>query len=301
MSMPDTVTFYMEPELCESARAGKHNFIGKVAQVVQAAGMGVDYAPFGPRGAPSGKGRTLSHIKAPPDADGLCFRRAYHYPFWQIEQTSERAAWDVAQRLFDPDPSEAEEAARFYAFWQKRLFGKAPQSARRDGFIYVPLQGKLSAHRPFQICSPLDMVRACLTHTDKPVVATVHPNEVYSAPEIAALEAMAKADPRLTVQRGGMDDLLPYCDYVVTQNSSVAFNGYFFGKSALLFRKADFHHIATLAEADDLTEGFAAVQTAAPDYAAYIHWFWQRNCINAGRPEAEETIAARLRRFGWMS
>lgn len=299
--MPETVTFYMEPALCESARAGKHNFIGKIAQVVQAAGLAVDYAPFGLRGAPSGKGRTLSHIKTPPDADGLCFRRAYHYPFWQIEQTSERWAWDVAQRPFDPDSSHAKEAARFYGFWQKRLFGDAPQSARRDGFVYVPLQGKLSEHRPFQICSPLDMVRVCLTHTDKPVVATLHPSETYSPAEIAALEAVAKANPRLTVQTGGMDDLLLRCDYVVTQNSSVAFNGYFFGKPALLFRKADFHHIATLADADDLAAGFTAVKSVAPDFAAYVHWFWQRNCINAGRPEVEEQITARLRRFGWLS
>ena len=300
MSTPETVTFYMEPELCESARAGKHNFIGKVAGVMQAAGMAVEYAPFGLRGAPSGRGKTLSHIKAPPDADGLCFRRAYHYPFWQIEQTSERWAWDVAQRPFDPDPNDAQEAARFYGFWQKRLFGDAPHVTKQDGFIYVPLQGKLSEHRPFQICSPLEMVAACLTHTDKAVVATLHPNEVYSNSEISALEAMAKANLRLTVQTGGMNDLLPRCDYIVTQNSSVAFNGYFFGKSALLFRKADFHHIAILADADDLPQGFANVQTNAPDYAAYIHWFWQRNCINAGRPEAEEKIAARLRRFGWL-
>jgi hypothetical protein len=85
----------------------------------------------------------------------------------------------------------------------------------------------------------------------------------------------------------------------VTQNSSVAFNGYFFGKLSLLFRKTDFHHIATQANLENLAEGFAAVQEIEPDYAAYIHWFWQKNSINAGRPEAEEMIARRLKRFGW--
>lgn len=299
MTRADTVTFYMEPELCQSAQAGQHNFIGKLAGVMMRAGLQVRYTPFGSDGVSSGQGWTMSHIKMPPDALGLCFRRAYHYPFWQIEQSAERWAWDVAQAEFVPDPAEAGEAARFYGFWQNRLFGEAPQQTVRDGFIYAPLQGKLLDHRPFQLCSPLEMVTHCLEQTSAPVIATLHPGERYDRAELAALKKLEKAHKRLTVQTGGMEALLARCDYVVTQNSSVAFNGYFFGKPALLFRKADFHHIAVQANADDLAAGFAAVAQAAPAYAAYVHWFWQINSINAGRPEAEEKIAGRLRRFGW--
>lgn len=291
-----TVTFYMEPELCKSAQAGKHNFIGKVAGVMNRAGLDVRYETFGAR---ADKGLLMSHIKQPPDKDGLCFRRAYHYPFWQIEQSAERWSWDVAQSAFEPDPSDKNEAARFYGFWQNRLFGDAPQTARRGGYIYVPLQGKISAHRPFQICSPLEMVEHCLTHTDRPVIATLHPNERYEKSEITALRKLEQAYDRLTVQTGGMEALLLGCEYIVTQNSSVAFNGYFFGKPSLLFRKADFHHIAVQANLDDPASGFTQVAQITPDYAAYIHWFWQKNSINAGRPEAEEKISARLKRFGW--
>ena len=299
MKSPETVTFYMEPELRQSAQSGKHNFIGKLADVMTRAGMDVQYAPFGPRGALEGPGWSMSHIKTPPNARGLCFRRAYHYPFWQIEQSAERWAWDVAQAPFVPDPYEATEASRFYSFWQNRLFGDAPQQATCDGVVYVPLQGKLLDHRPFQICSPIEMVAHCLTHTSGKVIAALHPGERYDMAELAALAALEGAHKRLTVQTGGMADLLAHCDYVVTQNSSVAFNGYFFGKPALLFRKADFHHIAIQADLADLAAGFDAVQRAAPDYAAYIHWFWQKNSINAGRPEADEMIAQRLKRFGW--
>ncbi|MEH6646169.1 hypothetical protein [Sulfitobacter sp.] len=299
MSNPETVTFYMEPELCQSAQAGKHNFIGKLADVMTRAGMDVQYALFGPRGAPEVQGWSMSHIKTPPDARGLCFRRAYHYPFWQIEKSAERWAWDVAQAPFIPDPAEATEAARFYSFWKIRLFGDAPQQGTRDGMVYVPLQGKLLDHRPFQICSPIEMVEHCLSHTSGTVIATLHPGERYGKAEVAALTALERAHKRLTVQAGGMADLLVHCDYVVTQNSSVAFNGYFFGKPALLFRKGDFHHIAVQAELDDLAAGFEAVRRSTPNYSAYIHWYWQKNSINAGRPEAEEKIAQRLRRFGW--
>jgi hypothetical protein len=293
----ETVTFYMEPELCDSAQVGKHNFIGKVADVLMRAGMGVRYLPFG--SAVLSEGWTMSHIKSPPDKRGLSFRRVYHYPFWQIERSAERWTWDVAQTTFNPDPAEAKEAARFYKFWQKRLFEDTPQTASREGFIYVPLQGKITSHRPFQTCSPLDMVEHCLAQTSGRVITTLHPNEHYDRSEIKALRKLEKSHRRLEVQTGGMVDLLARCDYIVTQNSSVAFNGYFFGKPSLLFRKAEFHHIAVQAMEDDLAAGFDAVRHLAPDYAAYVHWFWQKNSINAGRPEAEEMIATRLRRFGW--
>ncbi len=299
MKNTDTVTFYMEPELCRGAQAGEHNFIAKLAGVLTRAGLSAQYQPFGLRAAPAGKGWTMSHIKSPPDAHGLCFRRVYHYPFWQIERSAERWSWDVAQAAFTPDPGHAREAARFYGFWQNRLFGDAPQTTSKGGYVYVPLQGKITSHRPFQICSPLEMVEHCLAHTSGPVIATLHPNEHYDKSELAALGRLEQAHKRLMVQSGGMVELLAGCDYVVTQNSSVAFNGYFFGKPALLFRKADFHHIAVMAELETLAEDFAAVQRIAPDYAAYVHWFWQNNSINAGRPEAEERIAARLRGLGW--
>lgn len=47
MSDAETVTFYMEPELCASAQAGKHNFIGKVVRVLIQLGLDVAYEPFG--------------------------------------------------------------------------------------------------------------------------------------------------------------------------------------------------------------------------------------------------------------
>ena len=154
-------------------------------------------------------------------------------------------------------------------------------------------------HRPFQVCNPINMLEHCLAQTDARVIASLHPKESYSQVEIDALEVLERANSRLCVQMGGMDDLLIGCDYIVTQNSSVAFNGYFFDKPALLFRKTDFHHIAVQADLSDLAAGFAAVARAAPDYAAYVHWFWQQNSINAGRPDTQAQIAARLRRFGW--
>ena len=50
MTTPDFVTFYMEPELCQSAQAGKHNCIGKIANVLSRAGLEVQYVLVGSEG-----------------------------------------------------------------------------------------------------------------------------------------------------------------------------------------------------------------------------------------------------------
>jgi hypothetical protein len=98
---------------------------------------------------------------------------------------------------------------------------------------------------------------------------------------------------------GGVESLLPGCDYVVTQNSAVGFAGFFFGKPLVLFGQIDFHHIALKPAELGVREAIAAAPGWAADYDSYLWWFLQDRAINAGRPEAEEKTSARLRSFGW--
>ena len=301
MSDEKTVHFLLERDLCQSAAFGNHPFIAKMALVLESAGFRVEYREHGDteRG---GHVLTLSHMRPPPAKNGLVFRRVYEYPFWQIENTAERWEWDVAEATFDPAAIPKDDAANFYAFWQKRQFQDAPQQISRDGFIYVPLQGRLLEQRSFQSCSPIAMIEHCLAHDPaRTVIATIHPNETYSDAEIAALEALESKHARLRVDVGEMIPLLQRCDYVVTQNSSVAFAGYFFGKSALLFGQIDFHHIAVQADMNDLATSFATVAKAKPDFARYLYWFWQDQSINAGRDDVYGKITARFQRFGWLN
>lgn len=288
----------MEEPLRSSAQRGEHNFINLVVDVLKTTRFRVEFHARRAGGADV-EGRSLSHMVSPPNDRGLVFRRVYHYPFWQIEALAQRWHWDVARATFDPVAA-SPDAQRFYRFWQKRLFGDLPENSSRDGFVYVPLQGHLDRQRAFQSCSPLEMVQHCLTHDpDRRVVAALHPNEKYTFAELGKLEQLAKTNPRLRIETGNMEQLLQTCDYVVTENSGVAFSGYFFGKPALLFAKIDFHHIAQTADMDDLAQSFAKAARLAPAYDKYAWWFWQDQSINAGRDDAKDKIAARLRRFGW--
>lgn len=298
------MTFYLDDALRESAEAGTHNFIAKVVSVLQHAGFDVDYrgnSQAARLASALRPGYAMFHMDQPTHARALTMRRVYHYPFWQIEPTTERWDWHVARTAFDASTVDPQEARRFHAFWRKRLFPDIT-TTRRDGFVYVPLQGRLTECRSFQAASPVEMVEAVLKNDPhRDVIASFHPGESYSDAERQAIYSLAEKHPRLSLKTGSMDRLLPCCDYIVTQNSSVAFNGILFEKPFILFAKSDFHHIAASVHALGVQEAFRAVAQPSPDYAAFLWWFWQKMSINAGRETAEDRISAAFFRAGWFS
>jgi len=303
MAQPRILRLYLDKGLRDNALAGQHNFINLVVQTVHDAGYRVEFCPNSKverQKAGARRGYALFHMEPPTHDRALTMRRVYQYPFWAIEPSAERWHWAVARARFAPNPAEAAEARRFYRFWRRRLFGDMPEGATRQGYVYVPLQGKLLQHRSFQTCAPIDMLRSVLRHDPaRRVVATLHPREHYDPTERATLQALAAAHPRLTLDTGGMERHLAACDLVVTQNSSAAFSGFFFGKPAVLFARIDFHHIAANVSEMGVTEALDAGPHLTPDYAGYVHWFWQKMSINAGRAEAGAQIRDRLIRAGW--
>lgn len=296
------LSIHLHEGLRTRAQAGQHNFLRQVENVVRAGGFTVEYRDdsLAEMAASSSRpGWALFHMADPFHDRALTFRRVYEYPFWAIERSAKRWEWPVARTAFDPDPADADEARRFAAYWRKRLFGAAATPGRGEGLVYVPLQGRLLQHRSFQSMSPLDMLTETLARSEgRPTVAALHPGETYSDEERAALTQLAQRNPGLTIVTGGMKELLPRADLVVTQNSSVAFFGLFFHKPAILFAKIDFHHVCANVDRAGVDSAFDEAATAQRDYDGYIHWFWQKMSVNAGRPEAPARIETALRRAG---
>ncbi len=303
MSEPRILRFYLDAGLRKKAMAAEHNFIGKIEQVAKNAKFRVEFRKNSTEerlNSATRRGYSMFHMDDPEHDRALTFRRVYQYPFWAIEDNAKRWEWRVAQTEFPSEDVSRKEANRFYGFWQNRLFGNATETKEQGGLVYVPLQGKLLDHRSFQYCSPIEMLSHVLTQDpSRPVVATLHPNEVYSEKELKTLNDLDQKHPRLTVKTGDMQAMLQRCDYVVTQNSAAAFSGYFFGKPAILFGRIDFHHIAANVHALGVELAFEQVQNLTPDYAGYLHWFWQIMSINAGREGAEDKIRQALIRAGW--
>ena len=304
MDQAGDVTFYLDPGLLQSAREGRHNFIGLVAKTVSDAGLRVFYEPNSEaarRASEMRPGYALFHMDDPTHPRALTMRRNYFYPFWQIEASARRWEWDVALTQFKPQQVDEAEAHRFFGFWRKRLFPGAGQTPVPDGPIYMPLQGMIRQHRSFQSCSPVEMIaRTAERFPQNDVMVTLHPKEAYSAADHKALERLERAYPTVNVSTRDMVSCLNACQMVVTENSSVALAGYFFRKPAVLFAQIDFHHIAGNVPRDGEDKAFASWRNTG-GFESYIWWFLQEMSINAGRPPEEVTarIAGVLRGHGW--
>lgn len=298
MAEPKILRFFLDTELRQSAESGDHNFIGKVVNVAQASGYRVEFKTNSDmeRLKSAGlRGYSMFHMDDPFHDRALTFRGVYRYPFWAIERSAKRWQWRVANCGFSQEKIPRDAAVRFFDFWRNRLFNPAGTAPSQDGYVYVPLQGKLLERRSFQTCTPLEMVQAVLHHdSERQVVAALHPKETYTSAEIAELEGLKNKCPRLAITSGNMEKWLKACDYVVTQNSSAGFFGFFFEKPCVLFGQIDFHHIALNVAALGVQDAIAQAPQHTPDYAGYVHWFWQQMSINAGRPDAEDQIRARL-------
>ena len=238
----------------------------------------------------------LFHMHPPP-ASGrvLCLRRAYFYPFWRLERTAQRWDFDVAHAPF---PGKLDPRAHaFMARWRNNFF--AGHTISSTGFVLIPLQGQVQSCRGFQTCSPLEMIEETLSRDPRPLRATLHPKETYPPADLRALEDLSRRFPRFQLVTAPTTALLAACDRVVTQNSSVALTGFFAQKPAILFAQSDFHHIAGSVPRDGLDAAFDAPPPDADRFAAYLHWFFQDQAINAGAPDAPKRLNARLRALGW--
>jgi hypothetical protein len=295
---PPDLRLYLHPPMLGDARRGRVNFIQRLIALLERQGWRIEILPSGEArraAAPDLPGYALFHMEKPTHDRALTFRRAYHFPFWRIERVAERWRWPVAESRFDPEIIDADEARVFHARLAARVLpGPAP---RRDGPVLIPLQGRIAETRSFQTMSPLDMV-ARVAETGRLCVATLHPREIYTPEDRAALEALATRHPNLSIG-GNTAALLRDCAFVATQNSAVAFDGFILGKPAVLFGQVDFHHIGLKVADLGAEAALAAAPDHRPDFDRYLFWFLQLNAINMSAPDADARIAAALARGGW--
>jgi hypothetical protein len=297
--MPD-LHLYLPPKMREDAENGAINIINLIGKAVATVGYGLkfnDDTVQDRKRARPGKDLHLFHMQDPTGPHVLNLRRAYTYPFWQIETTNNRWDFDIANAKFKAAAINMTLARPFFKRWRSRILGDDLRS--RDGFVFMPLQGRLREHRSFQTMSPQAMIEATLeAEPNRDIRATLHPGETYDDADFAMLETFSARYSRFKAVVGDARMLVRHCDYVVTQNSSVALTGFFAKKPAVLFAGIDFHHIAGSVARAGVTKAFAHTAVQAP-FVAYMYWFFKTHMINGGAPDAEAQILARMRAHGW--
>lgn len=296
--MDRILRIYLEQGMLQTALAGTFNFMNVLWDAVRSAGWQVIFLPTGPKArkqAPDLPGYALFHLEPPTHDRALTFRRAYHYPFWQIQNHIQRWRSDVALSRFDPASIQTGPARDFQKRLRARvLAGPAPTHGSR---VLIALQGRLQECRSFQTMSPIEMVRQ-IARTGQPATATLHPNETYDENDLRALEQLALDFPNLTIG-GRTAALLRDCCFVATQNSAVAFDGYLLGKPAVLFAQSDLHHIALNVADLGAETALARAPDHRPDFARYLFWFLQRMSINATAKDAPAQIINAMKKGGW--
>ncbi|MBP0484356.1 hypothetical protein [Sagittula salina] len=298
--MAEEVHLYLYPDLRNRMEHGRDRFLGTFVGLLRARGWRVvvhDDSAKELAQAPHRAGHALVRMIPPPHDRALTFRRTYLRPFWHLERVAERWNWPVARARFDASGVAPNKPERFLNNLRQRHYPRVTPS--REGFVLVPLQGRLLEHRNFQSMSPIAMLETLLQHDPRPLHATLHPKEPPGPEERAALDALAARHQRLTISTGTTAALLPCCDYVATQTSAVAFSGYLLEKPALLFGQTDFHHIATTVADLGAEEALARAPGMTPNFAAYLWWRLRDHAIDDSRPDLETRILRALRRAGW--
>lgn len=294
---------YLEPDECQRARDGGFPFMTKIKLAFEERGFRVDFVRNSDEErikSADRRGYALFFMDDPFHDRALTLRRAYFYPFWRIENTDRRWEFQVARKIFDPGEIDTDIARKWADDWRKWLFKGKVADPVRAGAVYIPLQGRLLEHRSFQTMSPLDMVRETIAHEpERRILIGLHPGETYDKADLAPFHEIAAANPRISLQTGGMEEALRVCDYVITQNSAAALSGFFFRKPAVLFARIDFHHIGANVAELGVEGAFEAARTAAPAFDSYLYWFIQMNAIKADDEDAGDRILAAVRSFGW--
>lgn len=293
---------YLGRPMLDDARAGQVNILNRIASAFDAQGFRVEYCPDSAEElllAVGRRGYSLLHMHEPISENSLCLRLSYFYPFWRIENTNERWEWDIAKAEYASGKPADGRAEAFVDRRRHMMFGGA-RIVDHD-FVLVPLQGKLLVERSFQSMSPIAMIEALVEHEpERDIVLRPHPRETLDDDEREALRALVDRVPRMRIVRRPLEDMLPRCSYVVTQNSAVALRGMFLQKAAVTFARSDFHHgthsVFDLGAAEAISRARAE---PVRDVADYLHWFFHTDMIDGAGRHTEDQVLARVRRFGW--
>lgn len=285
------LNFYIPPWLFDRVdRAG--TIFGRVKQAAQLAGW--ELVLHGEDDPPAPRGYDLLYNRPVARPNTLVLRKCGFEPFFRIETSNDRWDWQVAQVPFATDKG----GEWFRSYWLGELFKGLKIS--QGGYAFMPLQGRLLHKRHFQTCSPVQMIEAALkSDPNRPIRATLHPREDYSADELQALDDIQQASGgRFSLSQTPSMHLLAGCDYVVTQNSTLALIGMFAQKTPILFAEIDFHHLAGSLPHIGLDAAYAGLHRPRK-WGAYLHWYFKENAITTRDDDAAAQIVARMAGLGW--
>jgi hypothetical protein len=301
MSDVTRLCIYLQPPLFALAQANRSRVIQRITMAMAWRGVECELRPNTPaaRNIAELEGERRIYQQGGAVIPGaLLLRPCHSEPFWQIEASVDPWSWSATQARFEPGTVDPDAARQFLMYRRRRLFGR--RDRRLEGFVAVPISGRLARRRDHQAMSTLDMMDALRgMEPDRDILLTVEPDDSPSPADQEALRQVLRRHKGVRLVSRSATDLLARCDYVVTQDSALTLDGFFMEKPSVLFAKAEFHHIAGSVPRDGIGRAFDIARSAPPDYARYLHWYLRGQMIDVGADDAEQAILARLRVLRW--
>ncbi|MCB1367838.1 MAG: hypothetical protein KDK00_08755 [Rhodobacteraceae bacterium] len=303
MDVDRKLGIYLNDGIRGDVEAGRHNFFTILMKTFADRDFEVTLYPNTPEErlrSADRPGYSMFHLETSTHERSLDVRLAYMYPFWRIERARWREDYRLARMPFRPETIDEKAAQQFFNFWRRQTFvGKLAKDSEK-GFVLVALQGRLLEQRHGQTMAPIEMVRTTIAEERfRKIRIKLHPSEIHDRAELTALTALARDSRVEIITDGNIHQLLQDCDYVVTENSSVAFKGILHRRPAICFGETDFHHLFASVAREGAPKAFKNILVPTRAYAKYFYWFLQLNCINAGRDFAPDRILEQVRVFGW--
>ena len=279
---------YLEPWAAKRAKTGKFRFVALLMRAAEGLGYKSEIVAYDPLASlaldPDDETPALYWRMRPATKGGRVFREAWQAPYWRIERSYERWAWQIAMSEFDEGAVDRSEAKAFC----RRLRDRYDLHQAQGNATIVALQADILRHRSFQTMAPIDMIRDVAAKVDGPIRIVTHPNADPTEEERAALLRVT-TDPRITLHKGPTQPFLPDGKAFVTQNSTTALPAWLSGLPVTLYAKSDFHHInAPLGSS-----------VSSKRIEAYVYWFLSQHVIRAGQRDVIDQIRNRLVTLGF--
>ena len=228
---------------------------------------------------------------------------AYVYPFWHLDPWGIRALSSIGAKPFDAASITPASARRFADRLRARLV--VPRKSRYpqpEAVTEIPAGGiavflQVEAHRGLgETChlTSRQMVRGLIARDDpRPIVIKPHPLD--QDPATRRFLARMAQDPRVTVTGANIHDILSCAAVAATINSAVGLEAMLHGVPVVLCGQADFHHAAvTVTTPAALSPAIAMAEATAWPHDAYVTWYFDRQCLNAGKPSLVDDFLARI-------
>ncbi|MCF6272654.1 MAG: hypothetical protein L3J37_05595 [Rhodobacteraceae bacterium] len=302
--MRKKLILHARPKMRAHIDQGQHAFSNVLRSSFEARGFLVKTGANSPVArwlAEKDRNLHIFHLGGATGPRALNMRRAFFHPFWSIEKPGSRHWGRMAQKTFDPALIDARAARQFFANTCKRILPKEPAPFTASDYALIPLQGKLLKHRKWQYADLATMVDTIRTHDPtREIYLKPHPGETYTEAEKALLAQQCQLS-KVRLVEGDIQSLLANAAYLVTHNSAAAFEGLLHRKPAILFAKADFHHIfPTVKNPASAAAAFGLAQSPLVDVEKYLYWYLQLNCINAWREDAGGKAVKMIAEAGWQ-